>query len=204
MLVGSRTRTEGVLVHRFPHFLRKNKRLFRLVPRQNLLARRREVRVVGARANGLGELVLLFGTPGRYFETVLGFVFGSDAETEVVYFLDFVWVGGDLQAPGPGALLLDQREGNFSLGLIVTSLMFSFSRCRLYSPGPGFLLCVKIEIDLQSSRPWPIVSPLLGPFVNSEPIVYLSGEGEVFLLRRGGSTERYPSSGRSRTKVRVC
>jgi hypothetical protein len=61
---------------------------------------------------------------------------------------------------------------------MVMFFIFSPSLCTLYYPGPGLECWQKIETDLQSSRPLPIERPSFGLRVNSEPMVYLSGEGE--------------------------
>ena len=97
-----------------------------------------------------------------------------------------------VHAPGPGLLLLTQTEGKRSFGLMVTFLMFYPALYREYYPGPGESFWLKIETDLQSCLPFPIVRPCLGSFVNSEEILYLSGEGELFFLCDKGLTVLFP------------
>lgn len=79
-------------------------------------------------------------------------------------------------------MLSAQIDGNFSLEPMVMFLMFSLSRCKLYSPGPGLCDWLKIDTDLQSSLPGPMVMPDLGLFWKSDERVYLSGEGTDFFL----------------------
>lgn len=60
-------------------------------------------------------------------------------------------------------MLAIQREGKLSLLPMVKFFTFSLP-CRLYSPGPGFCVWLKIETDLQSARPWPSEKPCFGLF----------------------------------------
>lgn len=61
-----------------------------------------------------------------------------------------------------------------------------------------------MDTDLQSYLPWPMVSPSLGLLINSEGRVYLSGEGELFLLDENKVTVRCLLYGHNQTMVPFC
>lgn len=120
-----------------------------------------------------------------------------------VHPVDLVCVGAELHVPGPGAMLSAQSEGKLSLPPIVWFFRFSLPR-RLYSPGPGLWVWLKMETDLQSALPCPKEKPCFGLLAKSEASVYLSGDGTGLLLNEVGSTRQYQSYLRSRRRARVC
>lgn len=120
-----------------------------------------------------------------------------------VHPVDLVYVRRELHLPGPGAMLSAQREGKLSFPPMVWFFRFSLPR-RLYSPGPGLWVWLKMETDLQSALPCPSEKPCFGLLVKLEARLYLSGEGTGLLLNVVGSTWRYRSCLHSRKRVPVC
>jgi hypothetical protein len=143
-----------------------------------------EICVVSAWAQHHTYFVFLLGTFWMDLKTVFRLVLRTKTHSVIIYFLDIIYIESSIHVPGPGAILLAHKDGNFSFELMVWLLMFYLSLRRLYWPGPGLVVWLKMDIDLQSSRPYPIVTPFVGLFVNSELMQYLSGDGELFLLSK--------------------
>lgn len=137
-------------------------------------------------------------------KAVLRFVFRCQAHTIRINLLYLIYVSYQIHDPGPGARFYAQIEGNLSFEPIVRFFIFSFSRLRLYCPGPGLWVWLKMEIDLQSSRPCPMVMPDLGLFWKSEARVYLSGEGTGLFLNRWLDTVQYRSYHHNRMREPAC
>lgn len=138
-----------------------------------------------------------------YLKCVLWLVFRDHAMSIGVHLFYLIWLRKEVHAPGPGAKLSPQTEGKLSLLPIVKFFIFSFPR-RLYSPGPGLCVWLKIDTDLQSALPCPRENPCFGLFWKSDVRVYLSGEGTGLLLSRLDHTWQYLICLRIQKKGRVC
>lgn len=59
-----------------------------------------------------------------YLKAVLCFVLGGQAKSVGIDFLYLIFIFWGIQVPGPGAMLVAHKEGNFSFDPIVLFLIF--------------------------------------------------------------------------------